>query len=180
MSAGDPYAGGPVPPGAFAPREERPGLPAQEDLASWGSRAIATLIDGFIVGALTLAILALLGVGFFADGTVGAGEVVVGLLAGIVVFCVLALLYAPLTMTRTNGQTLGKMAAGCRVVRVNGKRTDFWWSAFREAIVKGLVIGIASILTGGIAYLVDVLWPIPDSQNRALHDYMAESRVVKA
>jgi hypothetical protein len=71
------------------------------------------------------------------------------------------------------------MAARCRVVRVNGKRVDFWWAALREVVVKGLIVGIASSLTGGIAGLVDVLWPIPDPQNRALHDFVVDSRVVK-
>jgi uncharacterized RDD family membrane protein YckC len=174
------YAGGRVPPGAFAPREPRPGPPAKADLAEWWRRAVATLIDGAIVGAITLAILAVLGVGFFANGTIGAGEIVVGLLVGTVVFAALALLYAPLFMARTNGQTLGKMMAGCRVVRTDGKRVDFWWAALREVAVKGILLGIASSLTGGIAYLVDVLWPLPDPENRALHDYVVDSRVVKA
>jgi uncharacterized RDD family membrane protein YckC len=174
------YAGGRVPPGAFAPREPRPGPPAKEDLAEWWRRAVATLIDGVIVGALTLAILAVMGVGFFANGTIGAGEVIVGLLVGTIVFAGLALLYAPLVMDRTDGQTLGKMMAGCRVVRTDGKRVEFWWAALREVVVKGLLVGIASAITGGIAWFVDVLWPIPDPENRALHDYVVDSRVVKA
>jgi uncharacterized RDD family membrane protein YckC len=172
------YGGGRVPPGAFAPRAPRPGPPAREELASWGSRAVATLVDGLIVGGVTLLILAGLGVGFFADGTVGALEVFVGLLVGSLIFAVLALLYAPLIMARTNGQTLGKMLAGCRVVRADGQRVGFWWAALREVAVKGVLLGVAASLTGGIAYLVDVLWPLPDPENRALHDYVVDSRVV--
>jgi hypothetical protein len=57
---------------------------------------------------------------------------------------------------------------------------DFWWAALREVAVKGLLVGIASSLTGGIAYLVDVLWPFWDAENRALHDFVVDSRVVKA
>jgi uncharacterized RDD family membrane protein YckC len=179
-ATGGPYAGGPVPPGAFAPREPRPELPRQEDLAEWWRRAVATIVDNLILGTVTVGLLAIMGVGFFSDGDVGTGEIVVGLIVGTLIFAAAVLLYAPLLMARTNGQTLGRMAAGCRVVRTNGKPTDFWWSALREVVVKGLVVGIASALTGGIAYLVDVLWPIPDPQNRALHDYVVESRVIKS
>jgi uncharacterized RDD family membrane protein YckC len=174
------YGEGRVPPGAFAPRAPRPGPPAREELASWASRAVATIVDGLIVGGITLAILAVLGVGFFSDGTVGTVEVLVGLLVGTIVFAALALLYAPLVMAQTNGQTLGKMLAGCRVVRADGRPVGFWWSALREVAVKGVLLGIASSLTGGIAYLVDVLWPLPDPENRALHDHLVDSRVVKA
>ena len=173
------YAGGPVPPGAFAPREERPAPPAQEQLAEWWRRAVATLVDGVIVGAVALLVLAALSAGFFADGDLGTGELIVAAILFTLVFAAIALLYAPLMMARTNGQTLGRMASGCRVVRTNGKPTGFWWSALREVAVKGLLVGIASSLTGGIVFLVDVLWPIPDPQNRALHDFVVESRVVK-
>jgi uncharacterized RDD family membrane protein YckC len=174
------YGEGPVPPGAFRPRPPRPGPPPRETLAEWWRRAVATVVDGVIVGALSLVVLAVLGAGFFADGDIGVGDVVVGLLLFTLFFAALALLYAPLVMARTNGQTFGKMLAGCRVVRADGGPVDFWWSALREVAVKGLLVGIASSLTGGIAYLADVLWPVVDPQNRALHDYVVDSRVVRA
>lgn len=175
------YGPGSAPPGAFAerPRPERPVI-SEATLASWGSRAIATIIDNVIVGGAALVILALLGAGFFADGDLGVGELIVGGVLTTLLFCAIALVYAPLLMARTNGQTLGRMAVGIRVVRTGGEPTDFWWSALREVAVKGLLVGIASSATGGIAYFVDVLWPIPDAQNRALHDYVVDSRVVKA
>ena len=175
------YREGEAPPGALAPkppRSERPAPPAKEDLAEWWRRAVATLVDGLIVGGLTLLVLVALGVGIFAEGESGFGAVVVALLAGSVVFAALALLYAPIVMARTNGATLGKLLAGCRVVRAGGQRVTFGWAVLREVVVKGLVMGIASAITGGIAYLVDVLWPLVDKENRALHDLMVDSRVV--
>ena len=39
--------------------------------------------------------------------------------------------------------------------------------------------GIAGAFTGGIANLVDVLWPLWDEENRALHDFVVNTRVVK-
>lgn len=180
MSAGgEHYGGGPVPPGAYAPRPERPAPPRKEDLAEWWRRAVAMLVDGAIVSALTLAVLAALGAGFFADGTSGVWEVLGALLLATVLFTALAFLYAPLVMARTNGQTLGKLLTGCRVVRDDGKRVGFGYAVVREVVVKGLVLGIAGSLTGGIAYLVDGLWPFVDSGNRALHDHLVDSRVVR-
>ena len=192
LTSGDPLGGAPapapapahygegrVPPGAFAPKPGRPPLPAKHELAEWWRRALATVIDALIVGGITLVVLVALGVGIFGDGDGGALAVAAAIAVGIALFAGLALGYAPLLMARTNGQTLGKMATGCRVVRTDGKRVDFWWAALREVAVKGLLVGTAAAITGGIAYLVDVLWPLFDDPPRALHDFAVNSRVTK-
>ena len=44
-------------------------------------------------------------------------------------------------MAKTNGQTLGRMAIGIRVVRANGKPMDFGCAMLREVVVKGLLFG---------------------------------------
>lgn len=174
------YGSSPAPPGAFAARERPPWPPREDAYAEWWRRVVATLVDGLVVGGITIALLAVLGVGLFGDGDAGTGDVIVAALAGTVIFAAAALVYAPFTMARTDGQTLGKLVTGCRVVRSGGRRVDFWWAAWREVVVKGLVLGIASSLTGGIAYLADVLWPLWDSQRRALHDFVVDSRVVRS
>lgn len=176
----DPYGGRPVPPGAFAARPGRRPPLRPEELAEWWRRVAATLVDGVIVGALTALVLALLGVGFFADDALGILEIIVALLLATVLFAALAFLYAPLVMARTDGQTLGKLLAGCRVVRMDGRPVGFGYAALREVAVKGLLLGIAGSLTGGLAYLADGLWPLVDRQNRALHDLLVDSRVVRA
>jgi uncharacterized RDD family membrane protein YckC len=71
------------------------------------------------------------------------------------------------------------MATGCRVVRVDGRPVDLGWALLREAVVKGLGLGLVGGITGGIAYLVDFLWPLWDDENRALHDMVVSSRVVR-
>ena len=174
------YGEGPVPPGAFAPREKPQRLPPDVVFADWWRRAVAAVLDGLIVGGLTLAVLAVASVGFFADGDVGWGDLIFGALIGTIVFVALAFLYAPIIMTRTNGQTLGKMATGIRVVRANGKPVDFGWAALREVAVKGLVFGLLGSFTGGIANIIDWLWPFVDKEERALHDFLVDSRVVRA
>jgi uncharacterized RDD family membrane protein YckC len=152
-------------------------------LAGWWSRVAATLIDGIVIGVGALLVMLIFGsafsVGFFDGEDSGAGAVVAGLLIGIVSTSIIALLYAPLFMARTNGRTLGRMAVGNRVVRANGQEMTFGVAVVREVVVKTLLFGIIGSLTIGIASLVDVLWPLWDDENRALHDFVVDTRTVK-
>ena len=49
----------------------------------------------------------------------------------------------------------------------------------REVLVKTLLFGFIGTITIGIASLVDVLWPLWDDENRALHDFVVDTRTVK-
>jgi len=154
-------------------------------LAGWWRRVGATLLDGLIIGAGALVVLAIFGavfsVGFVGGDETGIVAVIVGLSLGFLAVAIVSLLYAPLLMARTNGQTLGKMVCGIRVVRTNGRPMDFAWAALREVAIKALGIGlVAGSITFGLASLVDSLWPLWDDENRALHDFMAQTRVVQA
>ena len=90
-----------------------------------------------------------------------------------------ALLYAPVMMARTNGRTLGRMATNIRVVRASGQPITFGFAVLREVVIKWFLFGIAGAITGGIAPLLDVLWPLWDEQNRCLHDFIVNTRVVQ-
>jgi uncharacterized RDD family membrane protein YckC len=176
----------PPPPGALGtPSGTAPAAPitGRYELAGWWSRVGATLIDGLIVGIGALAILALFGsvfsIGFFASDEAGVVSLIVGLMLSFVAIAVVALLYAPLLMARTNGKTLGRMALGIRVVRANGQPITFSFAMIREVAVKALLFGIAGSLTFGLANLADVLWPLWDDENRALHDFVVDTRTVK-
>jgi uncharacterized RDD family membrane protein YckC len=167
------------PPAAFAP----PGSPAHPYvLAGWWRRVGALLVDGVIVGVgalvLLVAITAPFSAGFFASHDAGAASLAVGFAIALVCVAVVALLYAPALMARTNGKTLGRMATGIRVVRADGQPMTFGFAMLREVVVKSLAFGFAGSLTGGIANLLDYLWPLWDEQNRALHDMVVNTRVV--
>jgi uncharacterized RDD family membrane protein YckC len=174
------YGDGPVPPGAFAGRRDRSAPPAQHELAEVWRRALALVLDAVIVGGVAVLVVVVIGTsagwGLDEDPLAALGWAILLVL----LYALLALVYAPILMARTNGQTLGKLLTGCRVVRTDGRRVGFWWAAYREVLVKGVVLGIAGSLTGGIAYLVNFLWPLWDRQNRALHDFVVDSRVVRA
>ena len=171
-----PGAGGPAPTFAGAvPATARPAL------SGWWRRAGAQIIDGIIitVGAVILfAILAALGLSVDTDG--GAAAFVVGAIVAVLAFSVVALLYAPAMMSRTDGQTLGRMAMRIRVIRTGGQPMTFGFALLREVIVKSLLVGALASVTFGLAWLLDILWPLWDEENRALHDFVVNTRVIKA
>ena len=174
-----PGAGGPV-----APAYERPpALDGRYTLASWWSRVGAQLIDGLIVGVgaliLFLPVGAALGVGFADDSDATVWAAVAGLLLWVLCVAIIAFLYAPVLMARTNGKTVGRMVLGIRVVRTSGERITFGFALLREVLIKTVIFGIAGSFTAGIAPLLDVLWPLWDEENRALHDFIVNTRVVK-
>jgi uncharacterized RDD family membrane protein YckC len=156
-------------------------------LAGWWSRVGAAIIDGIIItiGAVLISLLfaVLFNAGFADDdGDASGGEVaaaIVGLLLWVVAVAIVVLLYAPWMMAKTNGKTLGRMAVGNRVVRANGQPMTFGWAMLREVAVKTLLFGFGGSVTFGLANLADVLWPLWDDENRALHDFIVDTRTVK-
>jgi uncharacterized RDD family membrane protein YckC len=174
----------PAPPGAGGPAptmsSRAPAQAGRPALASWGSRAIAQIVDGIIIalGAVVLfAILAALGLTVDTDG--GAAAFIVTAFFGVIAFSIVALLYAPILMSRTNGQTLGRMVVNIRVIRADGGPMTFWFAALREIVVKSLLVGVVSSFTFGLSWLLDILWPLWDEENRALHDFVVNTRVIK-
>ena len=175
---------GPVPPGAGGPPPAAvaAGSAGRPLLSGWWPRVGAQLIDGAIIlvgaAALLVLITAPFSVGFFASDEAGVVSVIVGALLALVCAAVVALLYAPALMARTNGKTLGRMATGIRVIRTDGRRISFGFAFLREVLVKTLLFGTIGAATGGIAQLVDVLWPLWDEENRALHDFLVNTRTI--
>lgn len=147
------------------PHDERPYL------AEWWPRVGATLLDFVIVWAIVLALAiasAIATAPFDGDG-LGA--------AWWLIAAVVAIAYTCLTMSRKgryNGQTFGKQAAGVRVVRDDGRPVTFKTSFGRDILIKY----VGGNLTFGIGWVVDSLWPLGDSENRALHDLALKTHVV--
>jgi uncharacterized RDD family membrane protein YckC len=172
-----PGAGGPVAPAAYGE------VMGRYVLATWLSRVGAQLIDGLIIGVgaliLFLPIGAALGVGAASDSDTGVGAAIVGLLFWVLCVAIIAILYAPILMSRTNGKTLGRMAMNIRVVRTSGEPITFWFAMLREVLVKAIGVSLAGTFTFGLAGLLDSLWPLWDEENRALHDFVVSTRVVK-
>lgn len=78
-------------------------------------------------------------------------------------------LYVWLMIALANGQTLGAMVMGIRVLRTNGERVELGRSAARAgmAIVSGVVIGLG------------YLWAAWDPDKRTWHDMVADTRAYR-
>jgi uncharacterized RDD family membrane protein YckC len=175
--------GGPVPPGGWQQPVPQGGVPVGAQLASWGSRVGAYLLDVLIVGVpFSIVFFALLGGAAFGDDG-GYVAAIVGLILTVIAYFVVSLLYAPLLMMRQgprNGQTIGKQLLDIRAVRDSGQPWTFGSAALREVAVKGLAVWIASAIIPIIPWFLNYFWPLWDDENRALHDMAVSSHVVKA
>lgn len=183
-----PYAGKPVPTTAD-------GVP----LAGWWWRALAIVIDAFIVGVisslLTFPIYRRM-VQVFTDYFAAAFEAasrgggippqpsvaemisstdqLILVLVGLVVHTVYIVLFL-----RWRGATPGKMAVGLRVVPVDEGRSTakLAWSA---ATVRALIWTIPNVqATLIVIKVIDVLMPLWNPKRQALHDVVAKTQVVK-
>jgi uncharacterized RDD family membrane protein YckC len=178
---GPPVYGGPVPPGGWQQpiaQQAGPGW-VGKPLASWGSRLAAYLIDALIL--LVPAIILTVIVVAIATGS-ETGAIVTGII-GFLAYLVVAFIYSPILMARAgehNGQTWGKQMMSIRVVRDGGEAMGFGWAALREIVIKGFAVGIASSIIPFIPWFLNFFWPLWDDQNRALHDMICSTHVVRA
>jgi len=200
MTSGDPLGGGgapeaprhesglpgytsPPPPGAggtVAPVHGHDDVFGRYVLAGWWSRVGAAIIDGIIVGVGAMILfLPLVAAGLNVESDAGVIALVGASIVWVLCVSIVAMLYAPAMMSRTNGKTLGRMVTNIRVVRAGGEPMTFGFALLREVLIKSILVGIIGAITGGIASLLDVLWPLWDEQNRALHDFVVNTRVVK-
>jgi uncharacterized RDD family membrane protein YckC len=137
--------------------------------AGWWSRVGAYLID-----AVILLVVAGIPAGIIAAIAGGkAFEPVWVLLA--VAF---GIAYPAFTMGRPaerNGQTLGMQALGIRVVRIDGQKFSAGNAIVRQFLVFQILMGICALVQ-----LVNVLFPLWDEKNQALHDKVCNTLVVQA
>jgi uncharacterized RDD family membrane protein YckC len=165
------YVGSAPPGGWEQPIAQQPGW-VGTPLAGWWSRAGAYLLDSIFTG-----IVSWVGLGLLFGGSEVLGVIL--FLIGLVV----AFFYFPLTMMREgehNGKSLGKQILGIRVARDDGQSVTFGWALLRQFVVIYLLFQVVGGFLFGIPWLIDVLWPLWDDQNRALHDMIVKSHVFRA
>lgn len=173
-----------VPPAAVAGQ--------QYVLATWGSRLLAYLIDGFLFGVLAWLTMLPIGValgltvteaaGYFAQ-TTPLPESVVNPTPFYVLLAVQMMIPGialSVALLRMDGQTPGKRSVGIRVVRADGKPLDAQTAFRRELGVKTILLGLVALLTLLIGWLLNYLWPLWDREHRAGHDALVGTRVVQA
>ena len=172
-----PGAWQPPPPQAKGPHGEN--LYGQHELAGWGSRVGALLLDTLFT-VLIGAVGAGIGVGLLLTGVTGLE--VIGIIVLVLTYIFIVVLFRPLLLARggeRNGQTWGKQIVGIRVVRDTQQSLSLGYGVLREFVVVGLLFGFI----GGtflIPPLLDYLWPLWDDENRTLHDMIVSTHVVRA
>jgi len=137
--------------------------------AGWWSR-----VGGYLIDFIILAVIAVIIAGIVAAVAGGDAFRVVWY----VVWIVLDIAYPALTMGRSgehNGQTLGHQALGIRVIKQDGSPVSAGFGIVRQFLVLGLLMGICFIVQ-----IVNLLWPLWDERNQALHDKVVSTFVVRA
>jgi uncharacterized RDD family membrane protein YckC len=148
------------------------GTPPDRELADWGVRAAAQVLDTLLLAGIVLIVLLAVRVGS-PDATNHTLEVIayaVGIPIG--------LAYAPGLMARRgarNGQTLGRQAMRIRVVCDDGKPMTLGRGLLREVIGRQLLLAI----TFYVYALIDYLWPLWDKANQTIHDKVGSTRVMR-
>jgi uncharacterized RDD family membrane protein YckC len=141
------------------------------EYSGWWLRVAAVVLDGLLIGVPLLVLSVILIVAGLGRSP---GATLLRLLLGLV----LATAYYLGTMTRPgirNGQTLGKQLVGIRVGRDDGCSVSAATVLRREVLIKGLLTWV----TLGVFELLDCLWPLGDASNRALHDRIVRTHVLR-
>ncbi len=172
-----------MPPGGWDQPLAAP--PPMAPYASWGSRVVAAIVDFVLISVPP----AVVGLGIF-DVTPGESDdfkilaFILAVFVYLLLFAATAILYAPLLMRRPgerNGQTWGKQLMGIRVARPDGAPLGYGTAVLREWVAKTVVFwGAGFAIAGGLATLLDYLWPLWDDRNEALHDKIATTVVIDA
>lgn len=137
-------------------------------VAKLASRALAMALDVLVQLALLVGAIFALTIAVPADDEALA-------LTLVLVFLVLIMVgYPVLFETLSRGRSLGKMAVGLRVVRVDGGPIRF-----RHALVRGLAGFVVDFWTLGLFGAVAVIVSLCSSDGRRVGDFLAGTLVVR-
>ncbi len=137
---------------------------------------VAALIDGALTTVVASLILWPLGFDF---GEYYAGEAPLLALRAVdvqfvLVSAVVGALYFPSLMLAWDGRTLGKRALGIRVVRADGRPLDAGTVLLRQVVLQYLFLALVPLIG-----LINYLMPLADDYNRAGHDRVARTLVLR-
>jgi uncharacterized RDD family membrane protein YckC len=142
--------------------------------AGFWIRFLAYIVDGFIL-ALALIVIGgvIVGLVIALGGPSEASEAAigVGIVFGLLIYFVVGWLYEALLTSGPHGATLGKQAVGVRIVRADGAPLSFGRATGRH-FLKILVTPMVPLAIG---YML-AGWT---KGKRALHDFMADTLVIK-
>ncbi|MBB4686001.1 RDD family protein [Amycolatopsis jiangsuensis] len=137
-------------------------------VAKLASRGVAMLIDVLVQGALLLVALVVL---LLTAGSFDSSLTVALLLA---VFVLVVIGYPVLFETLSRGRSLGKLALGLRVVRLDGGPIRF-----RHALTRGLAGFFVDFWALGFLGAVALIVSLTSSNGRRVGDYLAGTLVIR-
>jgi uncharacterized RDD family membrane protein YckC len=148
-------------------------------LADYGLRLGGWLLDFLIVSLGASALL--LALGMFrrtttqtANGLSDAHGVSFSLSpAGTLLWVAIVLIYVTV-MIGTRGQTIGMMATKIKAVRAGDGSSVGYLRALGRGVIEFALLAVLFI-----PWVIDMLWPIWDHQNRTLHDLITGTVVIK-
>jgi uncharacterized RDD family membrane protein YckC/DNA-directed RNA polymerase subunit RPC12/RpoP len=146
---------------------------AEEDLASRLSRLIAALVDGLVVLVFAIPLYLILFTrypGSLLEASDAFRIVWIGIPSLLYFIGINSYFWA------TRGQSIGKMALGIKIVRIDG-RSSTWGRIVGLRVLPIEFLGWIPIIGGGIS-LIDILF-IFRSSKRCLHDEIARTKVVR-
>ncbi len=139
-----------------------------QELASWGRRLAALLLDGALLAAIVLATVGIAGVGpAELNDRILAGDTLLVLL----LFVVPEAIYDT-AMIGSRNQTFGKMALRIKVVGADDRAPIGYSRAFTRWLSTAFLWALFTV-----PGIIDHLWPLHDRRNQALHDKFARSVV---
>ena len=146
------------------------------ELASTLQRFGARVLDACVVfvGVVVLAFI-VLGAVFSADASLG--DIGVNLVLGVLGTLFLGIGYE-VSLIALKGQTLGKMAAGIKVVRADNGEIVGWSKSIARWIVPAVLSLVPTI--GPILSLIVYISFLWDSTRQGWHDKLAGTLVIKA
>jgi uncharacterized RDD family membrane protein YckC len=157
------------PPSAATPFDPGYGAQATTQLAGFGRRFVAYIIDAIIVGVTAAIVGAILGAIVTASGVDTTGTTVRSSLVSLV----LGLAYFGPLWAR-NGQTIGYMALGLRLVRADGQPVTVFAGMLRYLLIylSFVLCLIPAIISG---FMIGM-----GQRKQAVHDLIMGTLVVRA
>ncbi|WP_033295071.1 RDD family protein [Amycolatopsis jejuensis] len=137
-------------------------------VAKLASRAVAMLLDVLVQGALLLLAVVALGL------TAGSLDSALAVALLLTVFVLVVIGYPVLFETLSRGRSLGKLALGLRVVRVDGGPISF-----RHALTRALAGFFVDFWALGFLGAVAVIVSLTSSDGRRVGDYLAGTLVIR-
>jgi uncharacterized RDD family membrane protein YckC len=142
----------------------------QQQLASWGRRLAALLVDTVVLASIITITVLVAGVSpDELNDRIRNGETLLVLL----IFVIPEAIYDTALIGSRN-QTFGKMALGIKVVDADNRSPIGYVRAFRRWLSTASLWALF-----WVPGVLDHLWPLRDRRNQTFHDKFARSVVVR-